>query len=87
MTDIEKLIERMRILEANHEPNQWPSIRMRDISALCDAVDDLVARNVELKRLAQALLAALEGEAMGISNVAGILRSAKALSNAIDSGK
>jgi len=31
------LIERMRAFEADHVPDGWPCIRMRDITALCDA--------------------------------------------------
>jgi len=48
MTDTDKLIKRMRTLEIDHEPDGWPAIRMRDISALCDAVE---RANLELERL------------------------------------
>lgn len=37
------LLERMRGFEIDHVPEGWPAIRMRDISALCDAINDLQA--------------------------------------------
>lgn len=36
------LIERMRSLEQDHEPDGWPAVQMRDISALCDVVEVFV---------------------------------------------
>jgi len=33
------LIERMRSLEQDHEPDGWPAVQMRDIRALCDLVE------------------------------------------------
>lgn len=33
------LIERMRAFEAEHVPDGWLCIRMRDITALCNAVE------------------------------------------------
>jgi hypothetical protein len=35
------LIEELRGFEADHSPDGWPAIRMRQISALCDEVDRL----------------------------------------------
>lgn len=32
---------RMRRLEADHQPDGWPAIRMRDITALCDEIEQL----------------------------------------------
>ena len=34
-----ELIERMRGFEIDHEPDGWPAIRMREVSALCDALE------------------------------------------------
>lgn len=34
-----ELIERLRVLEQDHEPDGWPAVRMRDITALLDALD------------------------------------------------
>ncbi len=42
MTDIEELIQRMRGFGIDHEPDGWPAIRMRDISALCAAVEGAI---------------------------------------------
>lgn len=37
--DIDALVKRMRLLQIDHEPEGWPAVKMRDISALCDALD------------------------------------------------
>lgn len=34
-----ELIERMRGFEIDHDPDGWPGIRMREVSALCDALE------------------------------------------------
>ena len=47
--DYQELIERMRAFEIDHEPNGWPAIQMRDISAMCDAIESLFAENERLK--------------------------------------
>jgi len=40
VVDIEDdLVERLRLLEQDHEPDGWPAVRMRDITALLDALD------------------------------------------------
>lgn len=33
------LIERMRLLEQDHDPDGWPAVQMRDITALLDALE------------------------------------------------
>lgn len=35
----QKLIERLRCFEADHGPDGWPAVRMRDISAVLDALE------------------------------------------------
>ena len=40
MTD---LLDRMRALQADHEPDGWPAVRMRDITALVGMVDAMRA--------------------------------------------
>ncbi|WP_341929243.1 hypothetical protein [Methyloversatilis discipulorum] len=45
------LIERMRAFEADHVPDGWPCIRMRDITALCNAVE--AARSAALEEAAE----------------------------------
>lgn len=37
------IVEEMRGFEIDHEPEGWPAIRMRQISALCDEIDRLRA--------------------------------------------
>ena len=32
------LLGRMRLLEQDHGPDDWPAVQMRDITALCDAI-------------------------------------------------
>ena len=46
------LIERLRLLEQDHEPDGWPAVRMRDITALLDALEaarEEAARQESLK--------------------------------------
>ena len=38
------ILESMRLLEADHRPDSWPAVRMRDISALIAEIDRLNAR-------------------------------------------
>lgn len=38
-----ELIERMRVLECDHDPDGWPAVRMRDISAMRDEIERLRA--------------------------------------------
>jgi len=37
----QELIERVRSLEQDHAPDGWPAIKMRDVSALADALEEL----------------------------------------------
>ena len=45
------LIARMRAFESDHAPGGWPCIRMRDITALCDAIE--AARAAALEEAAE----------------------------------
>ena len=36
-----ELTERLRSFEADHKPNGWPAIQMRDVSALIDRIEHL----------------------------------------------
>ena len=47
--DYREQIERLRSFEIDHEPDGWPGVRMRQISAMCDAVESLLAENERLK--------------------------------------
>ena len=49
MDDYQELIERLRSFEIDHEPDGWPGVRMRQISAMCDAIESLLAENERLK--------------------------------------
>ena len=49
MDDYKELIERLRSFEIDHEPDGWPGVRMRQISAMCDAIESLLAENERLK--------------------------------------
>jgi len=42
---VTQLLERMRGLEADHGPDGWPAIQMRDVSALCNEIDALQTDN------------------------------------------
>ena len=42
-------IEWLRGFEIDHSPDGWPAIRMREISAMCDAIESLLAENERLK--------------------------------------
>lgn len=39
---IDKLISSMRGLEIDHEPEGWPAVKMKEITALCAAVEGAV---------------------------------------------
>ena len=54
---VEQLVSSCREYEIDHEPDGWPAIQMRDVSALCDAVDSVVPG---IDRLEDRLLAGCE---------------------------
>lgn len=39
--ELSELLGRMRTLVADHAPDGWPAVRMRDLTALCDAIISL----------------------------------------------
>lgn len=47
--DYREQIEWLRGFEIDHSPDGWPAIRMREISAMCDAIESLLAENERLK--------------------------------------
>ena len=61
------LLGRMRLLEQDHGPDDWPAVQMRDITALCDAAMRRHT-NAELNRL-RALLAQAESSLNAIENL------------------
>ncbi|RLJ20019.1 hypothetical protein DJ031_06835 [bacterium endosymbiont of Escarpia laminata] len=56
-SDVERLVSSCRTLEIDHMPDGWPAIKMRDVSALCDAVESVVPG---IDRLEDRLLAGCE---------------------------
>ena len=47
--DYREPIEWLHCFEIDHSPDEWPAIRMREISAMCDAIESLLAENERLK--------------------------------------
>lgn len=47
-SETSELLERMRGFEVDHKPEGWPAIRMREVSALCDALEAAQKREKEL---------------------------------------
>jgi hypothetical protein len=43
MSGPDDLLARMRVLEIDHDPDGWPAVKMRDVSALCDEIERLRA--------------------------------------------
>ena len=37
-----KLLARLRLLEKDHQPNGWPAVQMKDISTLCNMVENAI---------------------------------------------
>lgn len=59
------LVAEMRGFEDDHEPDGWPAVRMRQISALCDEIARLRHRLTELGKAADAaamVIATIEAE-------------------------
>ena len=46
--DYREQIEWLRGFEIDHSPDGWPAVRMHEISAMCDAVESLLAENERL---------------------------------------
>lgn len=44
MSEPMDIVSRMRLLEADHKPDGWPAVQMRDISALCNMIEKDRAR-------------------------------------------
>ena len=49
---LKDLVDRMSVYEVDHLPEGWPAIKMKDVSALCDAVMHLAKTNsVDLEKM------------------------------------
>ena len=44
------IVEEMRGFAEDHEPDGWPAVRMRQISALCDEIDKLREALLRLRK-------------------------------------
>ncbi len=59
------IVEEMRGFEIDHEPDGWPAVRMRQVSALCNEIDRLRisitrAQDLILKNMPTAAIGCLE---------------------------
>jgi len=75
------LIQRLRALEADHGPDGWPAIKMRDVSALLDAIEQQAAQIAEKDRqlrAAKIIIAGLEERALHQSREFALLKTASA---------
>lgn len=52
---MEELLMRMRLLEVDHEPDGWPAVEMRDITALLDEIDRRCIKQDRVNNLEKAL--------------------------------
>ena len=52
------LVERLRLLEIDSEPDGWPCVQMRDVTALLDVVDAM-RREIAVRETAEAAAMAL----------------------------
>lgn len=73
---MDDLIQRMRALEADHAPDGWPAVQMRDISALCAEVE---ARNEQVDKQRQQIIALMHEVGALRAGLRDALESPKAL--------
>lgn len=62
--NLAELLGRMRLLEEDHMPDDWPAVKMEDITALCDAV---VASNTRMAELLVCVEQAQDGLGAGVT--------------------
>ena len=60
------IVEEMRGFEIDHEPEGWPAVRMRQVSALCDEVERLRAEVAELDELREKMAGILSRTAVAL---------------------
>lgn len=39
MTTINNLTEKFRTMEIDHDPDGWPAVQMKEVTALCDTIE------------------------------------------------
>lgn len=59
-TELETVVMRCRTLEIDHSPDGWPAIQMKDISALCDAIEK--DESIFKYRIGQEVIVKLSGD-------------------------
>jgi len=60
------IVDEMRGFEIDHEPEGWPAVRMRQVSALCDEVERLRAEVAELDELREKMAGILSRTAVAL---------------------
>lgn len=60
------IVAEMRGFEIDHEPEGWPAVRMRQVSALCDEVERLRAEVAELDELREKMADILSRTAVAL---------------------
>ena len=70
------IVEDLRGFEADHEPDGWPAVRMRQISALCDEVERLrdEVSSLEASPISEEALDILRGENKRLRSDFAVLR-------------
>lgn len=61
-------LETLRGLEADHAPDGWPAVQMRQISALCDEVER-ITRNRDMWKAQCGAQAEQLAQAFGVNHV------------------
>ena len=54
---VQRIVSRMRLLEKDHSHDGWPAVQMKDISALCDLLEDLDIFKFSLREKVKVVLA------------------------------
>ena len=57
---VQRIVSRMRLLEKDHDPDGWPAVQMKDISALCDLLEELDIFKFNLREKVKVELAGRE---------------------------
>jgi hypothetical protein len=57
---MQELIEQVRTLQIDHEPDGWPAIKLRDVTCLADALVVSQAAQAEMAKEIKALRSGLE---------------------------
>ena len=58
---LQRLVRCVRIMEEDHEPEGWPAVRMRDISALANAIEAMLPALEKMKAQRDTLWSLADG--------------------------